>query len=268
MNDQPIGILDSGVGGLSIWREIVRELPNESTIYLADSANCPYGEKSEQEVYRLTKKIMDFLVQKNVKLIVIACNTATVSCLDKLRQDFKNLPIVGTVPVVKTAAEKSKTKKIGILSTILTSQSEYHKNLIKTFANDCEVVNIGTDNLVPLIEKGDIDSLNVKKTLQEDLRPFKESRIDALALGCSHFPFLKKEIQKILGPDVQVLDSGGAIARQVKRVLTNNNALSLQEKPAYRLYTTGDLGSYKKVVKKILGEDLASKIQTINKILI
>lgn len=260
MNNQPIGILDSGVGGLSIWREIILELPLESTIYVADSKNCPYGEKTEEKVYELTKRIAEFLIKKNVKLIVIACNTATVSALDKLRQDFKDLPIVGTVPVVKTAAEKSKTKKIGILSTTRTAKSKYQKNLIKTFATDCEVINIGTDNLVPLIEKGDIDNLNVKKVLQEDLRPFKESRIDALALGCSHYPFLKKEIEKILCPDVQVLDSGGAIARQVKRVLTQNKALSSNTNPNHIFYITGDKTQFRNVIKKLLGDQLPDGI--------
>lgn len=264
MNNNPIGILDSGVGGLSIWREITLQLPRESTIYVADSKNCPYGEKSQEEVYHLTKRIVEFLVGKGSKLIVIACNTATVSALEKLRQDFKDLPIVGTVPVVKTAATNSKTKKIGILSTTLTSQSQYHKDLIETFANGCEVVNIGTDNLVPLIERGDIDSPKAKKALLEDLRPFKEAKIDALALGCSHYPFLKNEIQNIMGSDVQILDSGGAIARQVKRVLENNDTLSSQNQPTHCFYTTGNEVQFRGVVRKLLEGDI--KVDSIDNI--
>ncbi|MCL5970171.1 MAG: glutamate racemase [Patescibacteria group bacterium] len=260
MSNQPIGILDSGVGGLSIWREIVKELPNESTLYFADSKNCPYGEKSQEEVYKLTKRIIEFLVKKGSKLVIIACNTATVSCLDKLRQDFKDLPIVGTVPVVKTAAISSKNKKIGVLSTSLTSNSEYQKNLINAFANGCEVVNIGTDNLVPFIERGEIDSPILKEALQESLKPFKKAKIDALALGCSHFPFLKKEILDILGTNVQVLDSGPAIARQVKRVLVQNNDLSFKANPNQIFYTTGDEAQFKSTIKKLLGDKLPDDI--------
>lgn len=263
MNDNPIGILDSGVGGLSIWREIIRELPNESTIYVADSKNCPYGEKTEKEVYKLTKQIVKFLIKKNVKLIVIACNTATVSCLDKLREEFKGMPIVGTVPVVKTAAEKSKTKKIGILSTTRTAKSEYQKKLINTFTQDCKVVNWGTDKLVPFIEKGDTDSLELRKNLISELRIFKKTKIDSLALGCTHFPFLRKEIQDILGSNIQIFDSGGAIARQVRRVLTQNKTLSSNTNPNHIFYTTGEKDQFKLVVEKLLGKDIKADLANI-----
>lgn len=263
MNNNSIGILDSGIGGLSIWREVIRELPLESTIYVADSKNCPYGEKSEQEVYKLTKRIVEFLVKKGSKLVVIACNTATVSALDKLRQDFKDLPIVGTVPVVKTAAQNSRNRKIGILSTTRTAKSEYQKNLTNTFAQGCEIVNWGTDKLVPFIEKGDTDSLELKKNLISELEAFKKAQIDSLALGCTHFPFLRKEIQKILGSNIQIFDSGGAIARQVKRVLTQNKTLSSNANPSHIFYTTGDVIQFRGVVGKLLGEDIKVDLANI-----
>src|SRR6266480_7134956 len=143
MNNNPIGILDSGVGGLTVLQALVHELPHESAIYNGDSHNTPYGAKSEEEIYRLSKRLIEFLLKKEVKLIVIACNTITVTCLDKLRSEYPNVPIVGTVPVIKTAAEVSKNKRIGILSTTRTAQSTYQKRLIEEFANGCTVFNHG-----------------------------------------------------------------------------------------------------------------------------
>lgn len=246
--NRPIGVLDSGVGGLTIWKEIVKGLPKESTIYIADSKNCPYGIKTAEEIYNLAKRLVIFLVTQDVKLIVLACNTITVSCLDKLRSEFPQIPIVGTVPVVKTASKMTKNKKIGILSTVRTAKSSYQKNLIKKFAKDLKVLNIGTDKLVPLIEKGDHVKM-IQIILQQELKPFVDAKVDILALGCSHFPLIKDQIQSIL-KDVQVLDSGAAIARQVKRVLSNNNILS-SSKRDYTFYTSGETAPFNKILKSM-----------------
>lgn len=266
MNNLPIGILDSGVGGLSIWKEIVRELPIESTIYLADSLNCPYGIKSEEEIYYLAKRLVQFLLDKNVKLIVVACNTITISCIDRLRSDCKDIPIVGTAPPIKTAARDSSNKKIGILSTFTTVQSRYQKNLIDKFAKDCDVISISASELVPYVERGDTDSKEFKEITEKILREFLENDVDAIALGCSHFPFLKEQMQKILGRSVLVLDSGAAIARQVRRVLTANNNLSLSNRPSHRFYTTGNAEKFTKVSKKLVGENFGDLIKSVKHI--
>ncbi len=250
--NQPIGILDSGIGGLSIWRQIVKKLPNESTIYLADSKNCPYGSNSSEEIYQLSKKLVTFLVQKKVKLIVLACNTITVSCLDKLRKEFPKTPIIGTVPVIKTASEITKNNKIGVLSTARTARSKYQKKLIKTFSGGARVLNIGTDKLVPIIENGNFKATEAENVLLEELDPFIKSNIDTLVLGCSHFPFLKRQIQKILGKKVLILDSSAAIARQVERVLKNNNELSVYNSSGHILLTTGNLDKFNRLSKEIL----------------
>lgn len=213
-----IGILDSGVGGLSIWKEIAKKLPQASTIYIADSLNCPYGNKSKDNILRLTKRMVDFLLGKKVDIIVLACNTITVSCINNLREDYPSVSIVGTVPVIKTAVKLSKDKKIGILSTEATAKSEYQKQLIAKFANGVEVANIGTNLLVPLIENGDLGE-GLDKILNEVVAPFKKEGIDVLVLGCSHFPLIKERIQKVLS-DVLIVDSAGAIARQVKKFLS------------------------------------------------
>lgn len=248
--NKPIGVLDSGVGGLSVWSEIVKELPKESTVYIADSRNVPYGTKTAEEIHRLSRKLVQFLLKKDVKLIVVACNTITVTSLSKLRKEFPQIPIVGTVPVVKTAAEKTKKRKIGILSTVRTAESRYQKDLIEKFAKDLEVLNIGTDKLVPLIEKGDHVKM-IQIILQQELKPFVDARIDVLALGCTHFPLIKAKIQKILGPKILILDSGPAIARQVKRVLEQNKILAANSLVRHYFYTTGDEKLYNKKAKRV-----------------
>lgn len=230
MNDR-IGILDSGVGGLSIWKEIAKELPQTSIVYIADSLNCPYGNKLKGEILRLTKRMVDFLLGKEVEIIVLACNTITVTCIDDLRKEYSSTPMIGTVPVIKAAVKFSKNKKIGILSTEVTAKSEYQKKLIAKFASGAEVINIGTNLLVPMIENGDLDE-SLDKILNEVLAPFKENDIDVLALGCSHFPLIKDRIQKIL-PGVLIIDSGEAIARQVKRVLGDRGSSKPVEREFY-----------------------------------
>ncbi len=262
MNNQPIGILDSGVGGLSVWQEVVKELPSESIIYLADSKNCPYGQRSKEEIYRLSKRLVSFLIKENVKALIIACNSITVSCLGQLRKDFPNLPIIGTVPVIKTASSQTKNGKIGILSTNATAKSEYQKKLIKNFAKGLEVINLGTDRLVSFVERGELGSGDVKKKLIQDLKPFKDKKVDVIALGCTHFPFLRSSIKNILGENIILLDSSLAIARQVRRVLVQNKHLSASKNPSYIFYTTGSSKDFKKVMKKLTG-DFPNKTENI-----
>lgn len=251
MNSNPIGILDSGVGGLTIWKEIAIQLPYESTLYIADSKNCPYGTKSAEEIYALARRLVQFLVDKNCKIIVIACNTITVHCLDKLRAEFKGIPIVGAVPVIKTAAAASRNRKIGVLSTSATTNSQYQRDLINRFAGESEVLTVGTDSLVPLVEKGIVSGGMVEEILQREFHPFIQSDIDTLVLGCSHFPFLQKPIRKVLGEGVKILDSAGAIARQVKRVLQSRMEIQEKQKPTRAFYTTGDTGKFSEALKII-----------------
>lgn len=261
MNNHPIGILDSGVGGLTVLQSVAAELPDESIVYIGDSRNTPYGAKSSDEIYVLAKQLTGFLLKKKVKLIVIACNTITVSCLNKLRSDYPDIPIVGTVPVIKTAAEVSKVKRIGILSTTRTAQSDYQKRLINTFHNGCTVFNRGTDELVPFIESGRLSDNELAAILQRVLTPFKKEKVDALALGCTHFPFLKNQMQDFFGKDVQLLDSGGAIARQVRRVLEHNDALSSEKDRKVMIYTTGNT----QIAKKLVESTIERKHLTVQK---
>jgi glutamate racemase len=251
--NNPIGILDSGVGGLTVLKNIVSLLPNESTVFIGDSLNTPYGTKTTEEIYSFSRKMIDFLLEKRVKIIVIACNTITVSCLDQLRKDYPGLPIVGTVPVIKTAVSLTKTKRIGVLSTKRTAESQYQKNLILSYSDGVHVVNVGTNDLVPLIEKGICDGEELEALLRSILLPFQKEQIDTLALGCTHFPLLQKKIQAILGTGITLLDSGAAIARQVHRILLQNNAEALlQQKASSSFFTTGERAIAKKMTSETI----------------
>jgi glutamate racemase len=263
MHNQPIGILDSGVGGLTIWKEITVLLPHESIIYIGDSKNTPYGQFNADKTHKLAKKLVKFLLSKNSKVIVIACNTITVSCLDKLRIEFPQVPIIGTVPVIKTAAQITKNKKIGILSTTYTAKSAYQKQLIEKFANHCRVFEHGTDELVPLIEKGELGGEKINDILQKTLNKFKKEGIDTLALGCTHFPFVSADLRRILGDDVRLLDSGAAIARQVQRVLEKNNSLTHKSKSKYEFFTTGTVKNFEKVANTLGKGTITKKVKNI-----
>jgi len=250
--NNPIGIIDSGVGGLSIASVLAKKLPQESIIYFADSANCPYGEKSQEQICKLSKRMVDYLMKKNIKLLVIACNTITVLAIDGLRKDFPGLPVVGIVPVIKTAAERTRNGRIGIFSTKATAKSQYQRDLINRFARDCEVISIGSSSLVSLIESCSFDRIN--KILAEELEVLKNVGIDTLVLGCSHFSLIKGNIQKIL-PNVLILDSAGAVTRQVKKILKANEILSEFNNSVYNFLTTGELGAIEYFINKEFGKN-------------
>jgi len=247
-----IGIFDSGVGGLGIFKEIKRFLPSENILYLADSKNCPYGEKTVEEIKKICKKNTQFLLHNNAKIIVVACNSASVAALNYLRTEFPGVPIVGVVPVVKTAVKLTKNKKIGILATRATVQSEYLKGLVKEFCSGINVYYQASGELVDLIEN-DINGEKRREVLNNCLKKFIKNDVDVIALGCTHFPFVKKEIQKIVGARTEVLDSSGAVARQVKRVLTQNEELlGSQKNPDYQFYTSGTVSELKKRIKNLI----------------
>ncbi len=234
-----IGVFDSGVGGLGIFNEIRRLLPEENILYFADQGFFPYGEKKPTEIQKRAEKIVNFYINQKCKIIIIACNTASVTSLFYLRGKFQ-IPIVGVVPVIKTAASLSMNKKIGILGTEVAISSSYLKTLVDEFAPSglgYEVFYQSANDLVDLVEKGKFNNTSV---IEKDLEIFKENHIDALALGCTHFPFLKNKIQESMGPQVAVLDSNEAVARQVRRILINNRWLERNRNSEYKFFTTGE----------------------------
>jgi glutamate racemase len=256
MDNRPIGIFDSGVGGLSILLEIQKLLPHETFIFVADQSFVPYGEKTKEELVARVTKIVDFFKTKNVKAVVVACNTATVYTIGEIRAKF-DMPIIGTVPVVKTLANVSKTGKAAVLSTPATAKSAYLSELVSKFAPDMEIFKIGGSNLEALVEQGELDSPEISAVLKKELPPLVEKGVDAIALGCTHYPFLRKQIETIVGPHVTVVDSGGAVARRLSQVLTLNDILA-REKTTDEYYTTADENKFQRVAEKLMDKKIGT----------
>lgn len=251
MNNNPIGVFDSGVGGLSVLEKLNELLPQESFIYLADQKYMPYGAKSKDELLVRVISIFTFFQQKNVKAVVMACNTATIFTIEEMRGKFQ-FPILGVVPVIKTVANASKTGVVAVFSTPTTSKSRYLNELIEKYADNKTVIRVGETHLEDLIEEGDVDSEEVLRILNNELSPLLSKNVDAIALGCTHYPFVKSQIQKIVGKDVLVADSGGAVARRLSQVLKNENLLS-SKKTNDEFFTTGDSKRFERVAEKLLG---------------
>lgn len=237
INNKPIGLFDSGIGGTSIWKEIHQLLPNEDTIYLADSKNAPYGIKSKKEIQKLSFKNTELLLEMGCKLIVVACNTATTNAIKELREKF-DVPFIGIEPAIKPAANKSKTNCIGILATKGTLNSTlFHKAVLK-YPNTKIIEQIGF-GLVQLIEDGKIDSKETNDLLKEYLNPMIEANIDYLVLGCSHYPYLVPQIKKILPKGVKIIDSGEAVARQTEKIIQEKTGFNSNLKSNQVFYTNG-----------------------------
>ncbi|MDP5045057.1 MAG: glutamate racemase [Leeuwenhoekiella sp.] len=227
-NKEAIGVFDSGVGGTSIWKVIIRMLPNEDTIYLADIANAPYGEKSPEHIVDLSIKNTQRLISLNCKLIVVACNTATTNAIDFLRNNY-DIPFIGIEPAIKPAALASKSKSIGILATKGTLSSSLFHRTSELYASELNVIEVVGKGLVELIEADKIESTEMYKLLEEYLQPMISQNIDYLVLGCSHYPYLIPVLRKILPQNVTIIDSGQAVALQTKNILTKNNLLNTRE---------------------------------------
>lgn len=238
--NNPIGIFDSGVGGTSVWKEIHTLLPHENTIYLADSKHAPYGDKSKDEIIALSRKNTEYLLNKNCKLIVVACNTATTNAIKTLREDY-DVPFIGIEPAIKPAALKTKTKAIGILATKGTLSSELFHHTTNLFANDITVIEQVGEGIVPLIESGQLDSSKMHSLLDLYLTPMLKANIDFLVLGCTHYPYLIPQLNKILPKHVKIIDSGEAVARQTKAILIRGNLVNgFEVKPSLEFYSNGN----------------------------
>ncbi|MDY7396252.1 glutamate racemase [Aureibaculum sp. 2210JD6-5] len=246
-----IGVFDSGVGGISILKELIQLLPNENTIYLADSKNAPYGERSKQEIIDLSIKNTEYLLSRNCKIIVVACNTATTNAIDYLRSNY-NVPFIGIEPAIKPAALQTKTNAIGILATKGTLSSDLFHSTSQKFTEGITVIETIGEGLVPLIENNQIESLEMEQLLQKFLRPMLQKKIDYLVLGCSHYPFLIPQIKKIVGKNVTIIDSGEAVARQTKTILDKNNLLNISKKvPQHNLYSNADVKTLTHIVEGV-----------------
>ena len=250
MNKQPIGIFDSGIGGTSIWKEVIKLIPNEDTIYLADSKNAPYGEKPSEEILSLSIKNTEILISKGCKLIIVACNTATTNAIDYLRKNY-NIPFIGIEPAIKPAALLSKTGAIGILATKGTLTSTLFEKTANEYTKNITTLEQDGEGIVPLIEEGKLNSNELNQLLSTYLKPMLNFNIDHLVLGCTHYPYLIPQIKKILGSSVNIIDSGEAVAKQTKAILEKCNLLSSSSKKSNHLFYTN---TQTKVLTEILSD--------------
>ena len=249
MNTNPIGIFDSGVGGLSIWKEINKLLPHESIIYIADSINAPYGDKPKDKIIELSVRNTELLLKLNCKLIVVACNTATTNSIELLRKSY-TVPFIGIEPATKPAAINTKTGKIGILATKGTLASELFLNTSKQYRGDVEIIETIGTGLVPIIESGNIKQAEL--LLQKYLIPMIEQGVDNIVLGCTHYPFLKPIIEKIIPDSISIIDSGEAVAKQTQIILKKTDLLNdTENKMNHVFYTNADETILKQFLEKI-----------------
>lgn len=250
-----IGIFDSGVGGLSVLREIRTLLPGENVLYVADQAHVPYGSKPVDQVRAFSEGITRFLLSKGAKMIVVACNTASAAALHDLRKKFLETPFVGMEPAVKPAAEQTKTGVVGVLATPATFQGALYASVVERFASEVTVLQHTCPGLVAQIEQGELDTPKTREILEEALIPMLKEGIDTVVLGCTHYPFVIPLIEQICGDQVRVIDPAPAVARQTQRVLESARLLSdANNISTVDYFTSGSEMEFKSILKKLTGE--------------
>ncbi len=236
----PIGVFDSGVGGLSVLAEIRQLLPAESLLYVADCGHIPYGEKSPEFIRERCRLVAEFFKGQGAKALVVACNTATVAAVADLRSAYPEWPLVGMEPAVKPAAAATRSGVVGVLATTGTLQSAKFAALLDRFASDVQVITRPCPGLVELIEAGDLHSPVLRQLLQGYVAPLLEAGCDTLILGCTHYPFLRPLLSELIPPGVSLIDTGAAVARQLQRLLIKDGLLAAGPARATRFWTSGD----------------------------
>jgi glutamate racemase len=222
--NQPIGVFDSGVGGISVLKHIHALLPNEQLIYVADSQHAPYGNKPEAFIRTRCLTIAELFMAQQVKAMVVACNTATAAVISQMRSQY-DMPIIGMEPAIKPAVAASKNGKVGVLATVGTLKSTQFSTLLQSYAKDAEIYQQGCEGLVDLIERGERDGEAINALLKRFCTPLIDAGVDTIVLGCTHYPFIKAAIQQLVGNHVEVIDTGAAIAKQLQRRLGDKELL-------------------------------------------
>jgi len=263
--NRPIGVFDSGIGGLTVLKEIVKAMPDEGTIYLGDTARVPYGIRSPETVIRYSFENTRFLFSKDIKLLVVACNTASSIGLDKIKSAVP-IPVIGVIePGVKAAVKTTRNKKIGIIGTEATIRSNSYSRLIKAAGRNIEVSGLSCPLFVPLVEEGWVEGDIAIMIAERYLMDIKNKGIDTLVLGCTHYPLLKQVISKVMGEGVILIDSAVEVAKEVKAILEISGLKRQQkEKPLREFYVTDSPDRFTKVGERFLG----NKIKYIEKITI
>lgn len=261
-SQNPIGIFDSGVGGLSVLREIRKLMPAENIVYFGDQGHVPYGPRSMEQIQNFSEGITRFLLSHKSKIIVVACNTASAAALKHLRATFPNVQFVGMEPAVKPAAEKTQTGKVGVLATSATFQGALYASVVERFGAGVELFQHTCPGLVNQIEMGELDSPKTRAILEDALLPMMDKNIDTVVLGCTHYPFVIPLVERIVGDNIRVIDPAPSVAKQVKRLLEAGGLLNLNGKDAsVRFFTSGDSASVKSLLPLLLGAD--GEVETV-----
>lgn len=256
MPHRPIGIFDSGIGGISVLREIHKQLPNEDLIYVADSAYAPYGDKDENIILQRSRMVIHYLLKQNVKAVVIACNTATAIAAICLRKEFPNIDIIGLEPAVKPAVEISKVGKIGILATEQTIKSQRLANLIADYGKGVKAETQACSGLVEQVEMGEFSSEKTQQLLAKYINPMLEKGIDTLVLGCTHYPFLISSIRSLTNGSVTILETSIPVSQQLSRILSAKILESKQEEGSVRFYSSENSDKHKESIKLLWQKNL------------
>lgn len=252
-DSRPLAMLDSGIGGLSILREVRRQLPHEDILYFADQAHVPYGPRSMAEIQGFCYGITEFFIRHEAKAIVIACNTASAAALYPLRERYPEMPFVGMEPAVKPAAERSRSGVIAVLATKTTFQGELFASVVGRFAQGKQVIPEVCPDFVQLVEAGELDSEVTRAAVHRHLDPLLAAGVDQIVLGCTHFPFLTPMLEEVAGPGVEIVDPSAAVARQAGRVLAGmGNVPGRSGEVTY--YSSGDLDAFHVLAQRLAGE--------------
>nr|WP_275444463.1 glutamate racemase [Paenibacillus sp. ACRRX] len=254
---QAIAMLDSGVGGLTVVKEVMRQLPREKIIYFGDTARSPYGPRSSEEVRLFTRQIVDYLIQYQPKMIVIACNTAAAVALEDIRQHV-SVPVVGVIhPGARAAISATKSGYIGVIGTDVTVKSGAYVQALRRLSPHVEVISQSCPQFVPLVEKGMYRSEETWSVVRESLDAVRATPIDTLVLGCTHYPFLTEPIQEVMGSGVELINSAEETAREVSTILQDKNQLAEKDDmPVHQFFCSGDQEMFQRIAKEWLGDQI------------
>ncbi|WP_034550894.1 glutamate racemase [Carnobacterium funditum] len=258
MKKQAIGFIDSGVGGLTVVKEAIRQLPNESIYYVGDTARCPYGPRPKEQILKFTWQMTQFLLSKDIKMLVIACNTATAAALVDIKKKLA-IPVIGVIlPGSRSAIKSTRNNQIGVIGTEGTVKSNEYKKMIRSKDTKAMVTSLACPKFVPLVESNEYDSAIAKKVVAETLRPLKNAGLDTLILGCTHYPLLHSIIQNVMGDSVTLIDSGAETISEVSTILDYFN-LAVDSRDSknteYNFYTTGSIQMFEPIASQWLKID-------------
>jgi glutamate racemase len=257
---QAIAILDSGVGGLTVVKEVMRQLPHEKIIYFGDTARAPYGPRNPEEVKMFTTQIVDYLIHFNPKMIVIACNTATAVALEHIRKRV-SIPVIGVImPGARAAIKTTRSGKVGVIGTEGTIRSMAYDKALQMISSQLEIQSLACPDLVPLVEQGVFAGEQARSTVERSLTSLMDSPIDCLILGCTHYPFLIDVISDVMGPDVALISSAEETAREISTVLYHNNLLaSTNSEPIHHFFCSGEQAIFKQITESWLQDQIYGK---------